>query len=313
METAIFRPIKISTLLPHTFPGVPMFLKNDGNYVLYKSHELPFTNKDRDRLFDNNVEYLYIRTGDFYHYNQYVETNLPSLLRNERLDINERKQILCQSTINYVAEVLENTTAIKENIGRGYVLIQSIIEYLLKLEEAMEIMLPLVGHNHYTYVHSVQVVTYSLALHNSMFTLTSEELTDIGIGSLFHDFGKVYVPNEIINKPTKLSDAEFAIMKRHTVDGVGFLQQATSLNSVSLSIVRNHHEKENGWGYPDGLKGHQLHRSSKIAALVDVYSALTTNRPYRLALSKEKALDIMENEMVGSFDENYLSVLKEII
>jgi len=309
----LYKPIKLSTLLPSTFPGVATFLRNGSQFVLYKSHELPFTAKDKERLLDNGVEYLYIRVGDSYHYNQYVETNLNMLLRNESLPLKERREILATSTINYVSEVFENASNIRTSLGRGAVIIEKLLENLLNLDEAMEILAPLVGHHHYTYIHSVQVATYSLALHQKLYNLRHDEMLDVGIGSLFHDFGKVYVPSEILNKPTKLTPQEFEIMKNHTIEGVGFLKTVTAMSEVALSIVRHHHEKENGFGYPDRLKGNQISRSSKIAAIVDVYSALTTNRAYRLALEKGEAIRIMEEEMAGSFDPYFLNHFKELL
>lgn len=309
----MYKPIKLSTLLPHTFPGIDTFIKNGDNFVLYKGKNLIFTSKDKARLVDNCVEYLYIKSSDLNHYNQYVENNLSNIMRDESLDVVERKSILCQSTINYVGELFENCKSIRANIGRSISLIEKLMANLMDLDEAMEVLAPLLGHHHYTYIHSVQVATYNLALHTKMFSLQRDELLDIGVGSLFHDFGKIYVPTEILNKPGRLTEYEFEIMKQHPIRGAEFLKHETNLSDVALTIVGMHHEKDNGLGYPYNRRAMDIPRSCKISAIADVYSALTTNRAYRLALPKEEALNIMENDMDGAFDRYYLEQFRELV
>ena len=102
-------------------------------------------------------------------------------------------------------------------------------------------------------------------------------------------------------------------MKQHPVEGYNILKTLDTFTPVALGIVKHHHEKENGKGYPDGLSGNGISRSSKITAIADVYSALTTERPYREALSKEVALDTMYNEMEGSFDSQYLDSFSDFL
>jgi len=160
-------------------------------------------------------------------------------------------------------------------------------------------------------VHSVQVATYSLSLHMKLFDLSMDELMDVGIGSLFHDYGKVYIPAAILDKPGKLTSTEFMEIKQHPVYGFSTLKDLNIFSPVSLGIVKHHHEKENGCGYPDGLVGYEIARSSKITAVADVFSALTTNRAYRQALSRDAALEIMHSEMDGSFDPHYLSAFQK--
>jgi HD-GYP domain-containing protein (c-di-GMP phosphodiesterase class II) len=140
-----------------------------------------------------------------------------------------------------------------------------------------------------------------------MLKMTEEELIDIGVGALFHDYGKIYIPLHILDKPGKLTPIEFSKVKNHCDYGYDMLKMHDVLNPISLDILKQHHEKVNGEGYPEGLKGDEISRSAKITAIADVYSALTTNRPYRQAADKETALETMYNNMEGSFDVYYLS------
>jgi HD-GYP domain-containing protein (c-di-GMP phosphodiesterase class II) len=305
------RMVHLESLIPETLPGVSLFIRHGEKHVLYKDSTLSFTQYDKDRLINNNVEYLFVTSAEISKYNQYVEANLSLLMKDESLEPLERQNVLYQASVNYVQEIFDSPAiCIKQNVDRCRKMIQYILSDVMCADGVMTALGSLVDHNAYTYVHSVQVATYSIALHLKMFELDHDELLDVGIGSIFHDYGKVYVPKAVLDKPGKLSATEFVEIKKHPSYGYSTLKDLEIFSPVSLGIVKHHHEKENGSGYPDGLTGHNIARSSKIAAIADVFSALTTNRSYRAALSKDLAMEIMYGEMDGSFDAQYLDVFK---
>lgn len=308
MSDDVYKAISLDTLLPETLPGVALFVRHADNYVLYKAFDVPFTEQDKARLLERNTLELYVNAAELSNYNQYVEANLPALLRDESLPPGKRQEILCQASISYVQEVFNVPSKhIRQNMGRCKAIIHHILNVKLDESNLFETLVELVGHCSYTYVHSVQVCAYTILLHSQMLKMTEEELIDIGTGALFHDYGKIYIPLEILDKPDKLTPTEFNTVKKHCDFGHDMLKLHNALEPVSLNILKQHHEKVNGEGYPDGLKGHEISKSAKIAAIADVYSALTTTRPYRKALDKESALDIMYTSMEGSFDVYYLS------
>ena len=308
----MYRMIQLESLLPETLPGVALFIKHGDNHVLYKNPTLSFTHNDKERLLDNNVKFLFVKSGEMSTFNQYVESNLPLLLSDENIEPLAKQNMLYQASVNYVQEIFDSpAVAIKQNVERCRNLIKHILNDVMNSSGMMTALSSLVDHNAYTYVHSVQVATYSIALHVRMFELSRDELMDVGIGSLFHDYGKVYVPRVLLEKPGKLSASEFMEVKKHPVYGYSTLKDLDVFTPVALGIVKHHHEKENGNGYPDGLSSYDIARSSKITAIADVFSALTTNRSYREALSKETAMDIMYGEMEGSFDMQYLNTFRD--
>lgn len=115
-------------------------------------------------------------------------------------------------------------------------------------------------------------------------------------GGIVHDIGKVAVPDSILNKPGPLTDAERLVMEQHPVVGETICAPLKSMRAV-LPIIRHHHEKLDGSGYPDGLRGDQIPLEARILQTVDVYDALTTDRPYRNALSRQEAFRIMNEEV----------------
>ncbi len=146
--------------------------------------------------------------------------------------------------------------------------------------------------------HSRRVMTLALALAQRLGIKDPEELGAIKYGAILHDIGKVGIPEEILLKPSKLSKEEFEIMKQHTLLGEKVVSQVPGWELVA-DIVRHHHENIDGTGYPDGLTKDEISKRAQIVAIVDVYAALTEERPYRRGMTKEEALNLMKT-LVGT-------------
>jgi putative nucleotidyltransferase with HDIG domain len=145
----------------------------------------------------------------------------------------------------------------------------------------------------YTFGHCERVATHALAVSNEL-GLDDVDRTTIRIGAYLHDLGKVKVPHEILNKPGPLTPAEFEIVKNHPVWGLDLLA-GIELPWDIKPIIRSHHERYDGSGYPDGLKGDAIPLAAQIICVVDVYDALTTTRSYRPSMTKEVAVATMED------------------
>jgi putative nucleotidyltransferase with HDIG domain len=143
----------------------------------------------------------------------------------------------------------------------------------------------------YTHGHSERVATYAAALATAI-GLDETELQTIRVGAYLHDLGKVRIPHEILNKPGRLTNDEFEEMKRHPEYGIELLASVEFPWDIR-PIIRSHHEKIDGSGYPDRLRGDEIPLSAQLICIVDVYDALTTTRSYRGAMSHQEALDEM--------------------
>lgn len=144
----------------------------------------------------------------------------------------------------------------------------------------------------YTFKHSVDVATMSMIIAKNM-GYRQDDIHSIGIAGLLHDIGKSKVPLEILNKPAKLNDEEFKVMKNHTVFGYEIIKQKENFSkSIALAVLQ-HHEKMNGKGYPLGVKADKITDFAKILSVVDVYDALVTERPYKKALSQRTAIEMI--------------------
>lgn len=145
----------------------------------------------------------------------------------------------------------------------------------------------------YTFGHCERVAAYAVAVANSL-SLSDEDRTAISLGAYLHDVGKVRIPHEILNKPGRLTNEEFEIMKLHTLYGIELLKDIEFPWDIK-PIIRSHHEKYDGTGYPDGLRGDEIPLPAQIICVVDVFDALTTTRSYRGAMSWSTALAEMRS------------------
>ena len=164
----------------------------------------------------------------------------------------------------------------------------------------------------YTEGHCDRLSKYSVALGEKL-GLPQDLSVALRRGGLIHDIGKLAVPEHILLKPGPLTPEERKIMERHTVIGEGICAPLRSFRHV-LPIIRHHHEKQDGSGYPDGLKGAQVPLTARILQITDIYDALTTDRPYRKALPSEKAFAIMREEVKrGWWDGSILDEFEAVV
>ncbi len=153
----------------------------------------------------------------------------------------------------------------------------------------------------YTYMHSVAVCAMMVALARQL-GLDEEQTRLAGIAGLLHDLGKAAMPMDVLNKPGKLTDAEFAIIKAHPEKGYQLLRAGGAVPDVALDVCLHHHEKIDGSGYPKGLKGEQISLFAKMGAVCDVYDAITSNRPYKTGWDPAESLRKMAEWAHGHFD-----------
>ena len=153
----------------------------------------------------------------------------------------------------------------------------------------------------YTYMHSVAVCAMMVALAKQL-GMDEEQTRLAGLAGLMHDLGKAAMPMEVLNKPGKLTDAEFAIIKTHPQEGYRLLKTSKDVDPVVLDVCLHHHEKTDGSGYPEGLKVDQISLFAKMGAVCDVYDAITSNRPYKIGWDPAESLRKMAEWANGHFD-----------
>lgn len=177
-------------------------------------------------------------------------------------------------------------------------------ETLLKALKAL--MRALDAKDHYTCGHSHRVAALSMLM-AEVLGLDAEQKYSLHLGAYLHDIGKIGMPDDILNKSESLKDFEYDIAKDHPVIGSNIIGEIQELSEVA-SIVRHHHERYDGTGYPDGLKGEAIPFFARILAIVDCYEALVSDRVYRKGMAKKDALVIIQKNAGSHFDPELVKV-----
>jgi HD-GYP domain-containing protein (c-di-GMP phosphodiesterase class II) len=168
-------------------------------------------------------------------------------------------------------------------------LVENMVDSIFRNQDALLPLARLKDHDHYTFQHSVSVCALLVAFGRGL-KLERGIIKELGIGGLLHDVGKAKVPDDILNKPAKLTDAEFARMKSHVVQSILILQNTPGISQIALDVAGQHHERFDGSGYPNQLKGEQISLYGRMGAIVDVYDAITSDRVYHKGMAPTAAL-----------------------
>ncbi len=204
-----------------------------------------------------------------------------------------------------------------------------VVEQIYEQQKNNKIMISILSHivefrngesgRHVVNVENItELLLMKLIKLTDRYSLKPVDIELISTASVLHDIGKISVPDGILNKPGRLTTEEFEIMKRHTVIGADMLNQLSAedreeqLVKTAFEICRWHHERYDGGGYPDGLKGDEIPISAQVVAMADVYDALTSDRCYKKAYSNEEAVQMILNGECGAFNPILLECLKEI-
>jgi putative nucleotidyltransferase with HDIG domain len=210
-----------------------------------------------------------------------------------------------------VKDVLNNPT-FGENIQRSKDLVGQTVNFILQGRDAFLNLVKLTSFDYYTYTHSVNVCTFSIALAQQLGFRDEEFLHELGIGSLLHDVGKSRISDRILNKRGSLTPIEFEIMKKHPKWGVEILEETDLIETSSHFPILQHHERGDRRGYPSGLSLDEMHIYSKIVAIADSFDAMTTDRVYQQAIDSFPALKIMFS-LKGAYDEQILRAFVELM
>ncbi|MDP2848585.1 MAG: HD-GYP domain-containing protein [Humidesulfovibrio sp.] len=171
-------------------------------------------------------------------------------------------------------------------------LVENFIESVFRNENAAVTLFKLRDFDEYTYTHSLNVSLLAVLLGKHL-GIDKPTLLKLGLAGMYHDVGKARIPEAVLNKPGKLTEAEFNTMKAHPLEGYKVMVNQPDLDPEILRAVVEHHERFDGTGYPRGLTGEQIGRFSRIISVVDVYDALTSKRVYKGAMAPAKALGMM--------------------
>ncbi|MHC4398756.1 MAG: HD-GYP domain-containing protein [Planctomycetota bacterium] len=306
-----FLPIAIDTLAPTPTLDFDLYIRPEaaGPVVMFRERSYPLEGGELDRLTDAGVETLYIPVAAHEAYRTYLRD---SVIHNDQLTPQQRYKVL-RIANRAVFQAVFRRGNIDEMVELAEEIGHQMVDLVCDQNLVLSNLLPLMAHDYYTYTHVTNVCTYCLALATTLGVSDQQDLLDVAEGALLHDLGKRMIPPAVLNHPGKLSDKQWAIVRRHPTDGFRDLCGRDDLSWGQLMMVYQHHERLDGKGYPVGLGGEEIHPWARICKVADVFDALTSDRPYRKAEPVAQVLDFFTQRMGTEFDEEMVRCLKATV
>lgn len=281
-------PGAVETLQPNAVLPFNLFLRASAEQspVLFREGHFPITAGDLASLAERGIKTLYISSQEMASYERYVreqvlaDPGLAPAMRFRALRDVCRTGFLEALRSRSSARIVENAVQLAEEI------VDVVCDDELVLADLFAVM----QHDRCTFTHAANVCAYSVVLADALGVKDRQTQTKIAVGALLHDIGKRKVPPAILNKPGKLTSREFELVKQHPRDGFVELARRSDLEWGQLMMVYQHHERPDGHGYPVGVEEHEIHPWAALCSVVDVFDALTCERPYRRAATAGEAL-----------------------
>jgi len=282
----------------YCYPAKP----RDGAPILLFGENTP-SRKIKITLGKRKFGPLYVKEKDYYLYLQFVEDQVRLFIEDDLVPIKKKAEVLYNSAKETIKNIFDHPRS-GNNLKRVQSTVNSIVTFSLKNHDAIANLLRLTSYDYYTFTHCVNVAIFGLGFKQTVGYKSEEELREFTLGCICHDIGKTRISERILKKKEKLTNEEFHMIKVHPRHG--FVLMKGMIPDCSLDIILHHHEKIDGSGYPDQLMGDDISENTKMAAICDVYDALTTKRCYAEARSPFHGIKLMKDEMPGHFDPDLL-------
>ena len=246
------------------------------------------------------IEHLYIRHSDLVAYENFISKAIQSVADNPHIPITKKAAVIYHEASNVVDELFDDPEAL-ENVPKSKKVVNTFIDTIFSDTRAVESLMKIASYDYYTQTHSINVCVYALSL-GSYLKLGDKMLEKLGMAALLHDLGKSRIANAIVNKKGLLTTTEFEQMKLHPVYGHEIALKMGIDNKQMLDGIRHHHEKLDGSGYPDGIRGREISLFARIIGVCDVFDALSTKRSYKERMGSYASLHLMKETMQHHLD-----------
>jgi len=283
-----YLPVPLSCVPSAAFRDIPVYLRcaEDAaeavrsGFMLYRGGDVAFAPEDRQRLLDSGRRFVYIRIADQDHFRTQSEDSILTTVQDPTRAISERSAIVYETSIELVNELLSEPGALVQSTRLQNVS-RSVATLVLSDSRAFSHLFAAAHHDFYTATHMVNVATWMVPLGYALGIREPDELEQMCQAGLLHDVGKVFVPEELLNKRERLTAEDWGLIKRHPALGAAHLASFEKVAAWVLTAARQHHERLDGSGYPSGLRGAQIEQVSRICAVVDSFDAMTALRPFK--------------------------------
>ena len=268
------------------------------NMSLFLQSDTVIDAKQKRKL--RKIEEVYTPISERDKYDSFLENHIQNILSDKSLTLNEKTNIIYETSAELTQSLYDNPNAL-QNVQRSKNIVTPILQSILYHEDTISSYIKIIEYDYYTHTHSLNVSIYALCL-GAELNLSQEKLTSLGRSALLHDLGKSKVDLDIVNKSGILAPHEFEQMKMHPSYGYDIAVKIGITDKDILDGIQHHHEKLDGDGYPEKLKGDDITLFPRIIGVCDVFDALTTRRSYKNAMNSFDALSLMKTDMHTHLD-----------
>jgi HD-GYP domain-containing protein (c-di-GMP phosphodiesterase class II) len=290
-----------------TFPLYRRVERENGEdeFILLANRDQKLTNQVRLQVQAGSAAQVFTKSkyvAEYNEYLQYLESHTSEILTDQSIPLKKRSNILYSLASKTMEDLFVNGIS-KESFDKAVGCAEYVSEFLASNNGALNTLMTLTTKDYKLFTHAVHVCLLGLSLyHQTLFRERPDLVSDVAVGLLFHDIGKSRINESILKKTGMLTPTEWKIMRNHPIWGCEILRQNGVRNATTLEIVRYHHERLDGQGYPEGLRGHGIPYVAQIGAIADCFAAMTCNRPHNLRVNAYSTLQqMMEENQDGSW------------
>ncbi len=301
-----YYPIERTNLLPGSKVDFNVYKKLDIDVELYFG---PHNENDLSDIVPEDIQSspfsIVIQNDEIPLFKEYIKNISIECTKKNEYPLESQYSIIRENSKLVIRDILDDPRS-GETIQKAGDLVETLIDTILENQSNFSSLLKITTHDYYTYTHSLNVCSLSIGLGTELKLRRDPDLLELGVGALLHDIGKCLIDLRILNKPGKLTKDEFKKVQNHVIAAKELLKSSnTEISENSQYAIFQHHEKLSGNGYPNNLKGDQIHLYGRIGAIVDFYDALTTERPYKKAYTPFEAFRLL-SEVKEDYDQHLI-------
>ncbi len=290
----------LHTLRVGSIPSFDLYIRVLDDYVLYRHHDLPFDDETASALMVNGIDTLYVDADAESELTRYCEQHLASVLDDRQIAIPERAEAAVRVADHLAQDILHDN---RRGAAHRSLRVATILsQFVTEEPDAITRLVNSLGDRSTLQAHSANTSVYAVALARHAADPTPELVAKLATAGLVHDVGLSFVTTDLLQKPSRLSREERKLIEQHPVTGEQLLRQAGGFPEDVLRAVRWHHERLDGSGYPENLKGWAVPWIARALAIAEVFDALTSTQPWRARMSPSEAIMLMLGELRSGLD-----------
>ncbi len=296
-----FFQVNLDLISPGKPLGVGLYVVTpEAGKVLLLEPDQALEKVQREHLLRKRIE-VFALSQDQEAYRSLLQGRLSGLLKASKADEESLASLAYELSLYALDTALEKPDA--ETLGQAQEAISVTADLIMARDQVLFYLLELTRNDNYLHSHSCNVATFGLGLVKQLIKEGRKlDVRAAAAGLLFHDLGLIMISRDVLNKDDPLSEEETAQVRKHPGTGAQLLEESGVVTKQARSIVLLHHERLDGSGYPEGRRGDEIDIYGRIAAVADVFDALTTDRPYRKGVDPFTAATIMHRDLAGQFD-----------